>query len=622
MNIITRFKQALAWHKEFWNKRLTLARARFKRRRLANTVFVGITGSVGKTTTKDLAVSVLSRKAPTQGNRLGLNYLDDMAKAVISVRQSDLFAVFEVATSGPGTIDERIDLVSPSIAVMTVIGRDHIKSFGSIEAIAEEKAKLIMALPETGTAVLNRDDPLIRSVGEKTSASQLWFGIAEDADLRLLEARSDYPEPLTLTLAYQGQNYICRTNLYGTHLAVSVLAALGIGLAAGMSMEEAIAGLADASTTSGRMQIVQKPDGVTFLRDDFKAPHWTLQTTLDFLKNAQAKRKVAIIGTLSDYSLSASKLYPKVARRLRDVTDLVIFVGPHALRALKARTGENDDTLRGFTQIQDAHQFLQEELRAGDFVLLKGSNRADHLVRLMLARYQPVTCWITDCGWNRFCDACEFIQREDFDKNQHSYNAVSDNNAESTESDCGAWLVVGLGNPGEDYADTPHNIGGAVLDRLAQQLQKAWSKEPEGHIIRTCLHDQEVILFKPGSFMNDSGTVVEALRQRLKVSRKKVMVVYDDIDLPLSEVRLKTSGSDGGHKGLRSLFSVLSNDGFMPRVRVGVRSSNADGSDARSIVLSRFTSEDQLQVETALERAIALISQSLKFSDSENDKIS
>ena len=199
MSIITRFKQALAWRKGFWNKRLTLVRARFKRRRLLNTVFIGITGSVGKTTTKDLAVSVLSRKAATQGNRLGLNYLDDMAKAVLSIRQRDQFAVFEVATSGPGTIDDRINLISPSIAAMTVIGRDHIKSFGSIEAIAEEKAKLIMALPETGIAVLNRDDPLIRGVGEKTSASRLWFGIAEDADLRLLEAQSDYPEPLTLT---------------------------------------------------------------------------------------------------------------------------------------------------------------------------------------------------------------------------------------------------------------------------------------------------------------------------------------------------------------------------------------------------------------------------------------
>ena len=386
MNLIIRIKAGLAWRYKQWRERLTLIQAQIWRNALHKTTFVGITGSVGKTTAKDLTVAVLTIRGATQGNALGLNYLDDIAKALVALPRNNRFAVFEIATSGPGTIDGRVRLCRPDIAAMTVIGRDHIKKFGSIEAIAEEKAKLIMALPDTGTAVLNRDDPLIRSVAEKVKAHRLWFGRAEDADLRLLETSSNYPEPLVLKLSYQGREYSCRTGIYGTHLAVPVLTAMGIGLAAGLSMEEVMVGLSNARTTPGRMQIVTGSDGVTFIRDDFKAPHWTLQAILDFLANARAERKVAIIGTLSDYSLSASKLYPKVARQLREVADLVVFVGPHSLRALKARISEDDVSLRGFTQIQDAHRFLEKELRNGDLVVLKGSNRADHLVRLLLAR--------------------------------------------------------------------------------------------------------------------------------------------------------------------------------------------------------------------------------------------
>ncbi|NBC48511.1 MAG: aminoacyl-tRNA hydrolase [Gammaproteobacteria bacterium] len=577
---------------------------------MRHTIFVGITGSVGKTLTNDLSAAVLSQIAPAWSSHHGLNLLHDQFNMVMGIPWKTRFAVFEIAISEPGAIDPSIQLVRPSIAAMTIIGRDHIKAFGSKEAIAEEKAKLIAALPKTGTAVLNRDDPLIRAVAEKTRARILWFGSAEGADLRLIEARSNYPDPLTLTLSYQGKEYRCRTALYGTHLVVPALTALGIGLAAGLSLEEAIAGIAHAQTTPGRMQIVPEPDGVTFVRDDYKAPHWTLQVTLDFLKAARAERKVAIIGTLSDYSLSASKLYPKVARRLREVADLIVFVGPHALRALKARTDAEDHQLQGFTDIRDAHRFLQSELRAGDLVYLKGTNRVDHLVRLVLARQGPVTCWVSDCGRGSFCDRCSLFHRKTEDT-EHPSSELKLNQAETSEDTrSDAWLILGLGNPDQALSGTPHNIGASILERLARQLNHAWSETPEGQLVQTHLDDQEVMLFKPGERMNRSGPVVEALRQRLQIHRQKVIVIHDDTDLPLAEVRLKLNGSDGGHKGLRSLFSALGNDGFMPRIRVGVRSPKRTSNEhARAIVLEQFSTEDAPYLELAQESAITLIKQ-------------
>ena len=404
--MLDRFKGAVVWRWREWRRRYLIAGAHQKRARLEGTVFVGITGSLGKTTTKDLAVAVLSRKAPTEGNRRGLKHVPQMAEDLVSIEPGTKYMVFEVATSGPGTIDQRVELVRPSIAVMTVVGRDHIKSFGTMEAIAEEKGKLITALSENGTAVLNVDDPLVRAVGERAPTRRIWFGASPAADLRMLAATSSYPDPLTLTIEYQGQTYNCVTGLQGTHLTVPALAAIGVGLAAGLPIQECIDALRDARPTPGRMQVVSCKDGVTFLRDDAKAPHWSLPMVLDYLRTARANRKIAVIGTLSDYSLSASKLYPKVARRAMEVADLVVFVGPHALRALKARREDNEHKLVGFTEIEAAHGFLEGVLRSGDLVLLKGTNRVDHLVRLLLAHEQPVSCWIQDCRLHRHCDSC------------------------------------------------------------------------------------------------------------------------------------------------------------------------------------------------------------------------
>jgi PTH1 family peptidyl-tRNA hydrolase len=134
-------------------------------------------------------------------------------------------------------------------------------------------------------------------------------------------------------------------------------------------------------------------------------------------------------------------------------------------------------------------------------------------------------------------------------------------------------------------------------------------------MVQAHIEDQEAVLFKPGELMNRSGPVVEALRQRLQIQSQRVLVIHDDTDLPLAEVRLKLNGSDGGHKGLRSLFSALGNDGFMPRIRVGVRSpAHTSSKDARAIVLEQFSAGDEPYLELALEKAITLLEKTLEIS--------
>ena len=281
------------------------------------------------------AVAVLG---PCHRSSLTTNDYVGIAETVLGTTRAHRFSVVELSATEPGCLDRPLRLVRARIGVLTLVARDHFSRFKSVEAIAAEKGKVISALPPDGIAVLNIDDPLVRTIGERCGRRVIWIGQGEGATLRLCEARSRYPAPLTLKVEYAGRTYEVATALHGTQLALSVLAALGVGLAAGVPLESAIAVLAQAPVAPGRMQIMKADDGVVFARDDWKAPLWSFHAPLEFMREAQAARKVVVIGTLSDYSVSASKLYPKIARQALEVGELVLFVGPHALRAPKGAT--------------------------------------------------------------------------------------------------------------------------------------------------------------------------------------------------------------------------------------------------------------------------------------------
>ncbi|NBC48512.1 MAG: hypothetical protein GVY22_11060, partial [Gammaproteobacteria bacterium] len=129
--IAMHLSKALSWRLEHWRARINPVVAPIRRRAMRHTTFVGITGSVGKTLTKDLSVAVLGQRRPAWGNILSLNHAKEIANMLMDIPIRTRFAVFEIGTRGPGTIDARIQLVRPSIAAMTIIGRDHIKAFGS-----------------------------------------------------------------------------------------------------------------------------------------------------------------------------------------------------------------------------------------------------------------------------------------------------------------------------------------------------------------------------------------------------------------------------------------------------------------------------------------------------------
>ncbi|HEY3063855.1 MAG TPA: aminoacyl-tRNA hydrolase [Chloroflexota bacterium] len=160
-------------------------------------------------------------------------------------------------------------------------------------------------------------------------------------------------------------------------------------------------------------------------------------------------------------------------------------------------------------------------------------------------------------------------------------------------------VIVGLGNPGPEYADTRHNLGFRCADILAERCTARWQRDSQSLIAVGHADDLTVLLVKPQTYMNRSGGAVHALVQRLGLDKQKLLVVYDDMDLPFGALRLRERGSPGTHNGMRSVVSTLGED--VPRLRVGI--GQAAPGAAIDHVLSGFSDEEEEAVDQLVRRA-------------------
>lgn len=172
-------------------------------------------------------------------------------------------------------------------------------------------------------------------------------------------------------------------------------------------------------------------------------------------------------------------------------------------------------------------------------------------------------------------------------------------------------LIVGLGNPGRRYRSTRHNVGWEVIDRLAHRLQVA-ADEEEGwaQVGVGALGRQRIMLAKPQTFVNVSGTAVDDLRRRHRIRVGDILVIVDDLDLPLGRIRFRSSGSHGGHNGLRSVIEALGSDQF-GRLRVGI-GRPPEGIDPAEYVLTRFATDEQDVLNATLDRAAEAVEVSVR----------
>lgn len=578
-NIASRLRDALAWrlHRLLGDRVVygsLLAAARRWRGAMRKPVYMAVAGSAGKTTAKELMLGMLSQHGKGVGNVGSFNNIEEIAKALLRVRPWHRFFVTELSEDRPGVMDRALALLRPSVGIVTVLGDDHLASFDSRDAIAGEMAKLIAALPATGTAVLNADDSAVLAMAARSAAKVILYGTSPSADLRAEDIRSIWPDRLQMTLVHGTERAPLQTQLCGTHWIPSVLGAVGGGVATGMTLEECAAGLAKVAPFTARMQAVSSPGGVTFIRDDFKAPLWAIGACFEFMKAARAKRKIIVIGELQEVGPRKAEKYVKTALLAQSIADVTIFVGPWASSVLKARKPGAEQALRVFNHVRDASDYLNAILREGDLVLLKGANKQDHLIRMILARGEGIACWRDDCERQSFCDECP--DRHKPSGAQPSLPLPLGEEPTPSAASAGAnkveprqTMIVGLGNPEPAYVNTPHNVGYAVVEQLAASIGLAWSATQDAFIAQGSLDGQPMCLVKVMTPMNLTGAGLRRLVEHLAFDPSQCILVFDDLDLPLGSIRTRLGGSAGGHRGVASILEAFQTDAFR-RVKVGV----------------------------------------------------
>jgi UDP-N-acetylmuramoyl-tripeptide--D-alanyl-D-alanine ligase len=348
---------------------------------------VALTGSAGKTSTKDLIAQVLRSKAPTVFTPGSLNNEIGLPLTALSATEETRFLVLEMGARGIGHISYLTDLTPPRIGLVLNVGTAHIGEFGGREQIAQAKGELVESLPSAeagGVAVLNADDPLVRAMASRTKARVILFGESGEADVRAENVRLTGAGQPAFRLHTPSGCSDVTMRLYGEHHVSNALAAAAVAHELGMSADEIALALSEAGSLSRwRMEVTERPDGVTVVNDAYNANPESMRAALRALaamgkaSQAEGGRTWAVLGQmaeLGDEALAEHDAIGRLAVRL-NVSKLVAVGGREAswLQLGAYNEGSWGEESVHVSDAQAAVDLLRSELRPGDVVLVKAS---------------------------------------------------------------------------------------------------------------------------------------------------------------------------------------------------------------------------------------------------------
>jgi UDP-N-acetylmuramoyl-tripeptide--D-alanyl-D-alanine ligase len=342
---------------------------------------VGVTGSQGKTSTKDLLAAVLSSAAPTVATIGSRNNELGVPLTMLRADRTTRFLVLEMGARHIGDIAHLASMVPPDIAVVLNVGQAHIGEFGSREAIVKAKSELVRGLVPGGTAILYADDPRVVAMRALTDGPVLTFGRAEHADVRVLDLSLDGLGRPSFTLRGPDNRAPVTLPIAGAHQALNAAAAATAGLAAGVPLDRAVAALTTASVSKARLEVVRLPTGGTLIDDSYNANPDSTRAALDALASIEAGRRIAVLGEMLDLGASSEAEHHGIGKYAASRADVIVAVG-QAAQPIAAAAGERAIML---ATSDDAIAWLRNHITADDAVLVKASrgvNPGQRSVRL------------------------------------------------------------------------------------------------------------------------------------------------------------------------------------------------------------------------------------------------
>ncbi|GAA2089593.1 UDP-N-acetylmuramoyl-tripeptide--D-alanyl-D-alanine ligase [Streptomyces albiaxialis] len=333
---------------------------------------VAVTGSQGKTSTKDLLSVVLSGAGPTVATHGSYNNELGVPLTMLRAHARTRFLALEMGARHLGDIAHLTGLVAPDIAVVLNVGQAHIGEFGSRAAIARTKGELVRGLAPGGTAVLNADDPRVTAMRALTDGPVLTFGRTGHADVRVQDLVLDRLGRATFTLRASGTSARVALPLVGAHQALNAAAAAAAGLAAGIPLVTSAVALSTASLSGRRMERRALACGATLIDDSYNANPDATRAALDTLAAIAGRRRIAVLGAMLELGADSEAEHRAVGEYAAARADLVAVVGETA-RPVADAAGERAVPL---TDNRAATAWLRETLTGGDVVLVKASRGA------------------------------------------------------------------------------------------------------------------------------------------------------------------------------------------------------------------------------------------------------
>ncbi len=384
----------------------------YRRTLLRNTKVVTITGSFAKTTTARCVMAALQEQ---ENPRIGGNSWTSQALAVLRTPPSARFCVIEVGIAHRGEMAVFAKFHRPDMVIVTGIGSEHNRSFGTLETTREEKVQLVRAVRSGGTVILNGDDPNVRWMATQTKSRIITYGFGEDNDIRADQYTLKWPEGSRIRVTVDGELWDLQSRLLGRHQVYPILAAVAVAWSQGLSPEEIQPALSSMAPARGRMEVRRLGDNIYLLCDDFKSAPETIEAALDTLAQIPASRRMVVLGDVSEPPGSQGPLYRHFGKRIAETADGAVLLGGSIQRyragAKQAGMSVSRIHIAGKSVIKAA-EMVRDRMRPGDVVLIKGRDN-QRLQRItLILEGRTVKCDIPLCRAKRTqCCNCPMLER-------------------------------------------------------------------------------------------------------------------------------------------------------------------------------------------------------------------
>ncbi len=347
---------------------------------------IGVTGSVGKTTTKEMIAAVLSRRYRTLKSEGSYNNEIGLPLTLLRLGREHERVVLEMGMYDVGEISDLCRIARPHVGVVTMIAPVHLERAKTMERIISAKTELVEALPPApdGLAVLNRDDPNVMGMADKTRAGVMTYGLSADADVYADEIESLGLNGVRFRLHYGGESRAVRIPMPGRHNVETALRGAAVGFAEGLTWDEIVEALEDGIPPI-RLAVLEGPEGSTLIDDTYNASPDSTIAALNLLAELDG-RKIAVLGDMLELGSYEEEGHRKVGARAAEVADVLITVGPRARIIAEEAIGNGlpADVVRSFDDADDAVTVLRDLIGPDDVILVKGS-RAVRMDRIVVA---------------------------------------------------------------------------------------------------------------------------------------------------------------------------------------------------------------------------------------------